>query len=255
MGLVKSVSSDKNKISSILLILAGFVIGKSNMLASLYNWCETNSDRFIIPLYITLACIYLSFVILEKHISRIQQLVRNLFRFGAQKENTARIYAPTPTVALPPGISEEPQPIDLSGAYKLLSNDNFEGFLAVQGVPWALRRAANQARPVHRITHLGRQLTIKIEGIIESQTTYIINGPPVETDVRGRIFEDTVSYLEKDGKTTGIVVRKKAISEDYDVTVQRELHEDGQQITMTSTAFFRDGREDIQCVQIFQRVE
>ncbi len=31
------------------------------------------------------------------------------------------------------------QPIDLTGAYKLVENDNFEAFLAVQGVPWALR--------------------------------------------------------------------------------------------------------------------
>jgi hypothetical protein len=93
-------------------------------------------------------------------------------------------------------------------------------------------------------------LTIKIEGIIESQTTYMINGPPVETNVRGRIFEDRVQYLDK-----GILVSKRALTEDYDVTVQRELSDDKQAITMTSTASFRDGRPTVTCIQQFERIE
>ncbi|KAL7562836.1 hypothetical protein ACA910_002455 [Epithemia clementina (nom. ined.)] len=149
------------------------------------------------------------------------------------------------------------QPFDLSGAYKLIRNENFDGFLAVQGVPWALRQAANQARPIHRITHIGNQLTIKIEGIIESQTTYTIGGPPVETNVRGRIFRDVVQYWSS-GETAcpvrGIVVSKTALTENYDVTVQRVLSEDGQEIHMTSRAVFRDGREPVQCKQRFQRI-
>ena len=148
---------------------------------------------------------------------------------------------------------QEEQPFDLSGAYKLVSNDNFDGFLAVQGVPWALRRAANQARPIHRLLHQGNRLTIKIEGLIESQTTYRIGGPPVETNVRGRIFQDVVRYLPD--QQVGILVSKKALTEDYDVTVQRQFREDLQEITMTSQAVFRDGRETVQCVQQFQRLE
>jgi hypothetical protein len=144
------------------------------------------------------------------------------------------------------------QPVDLTGVYRLVTNENFEAFLAAQGVPWALRSAANRARPIHRITHRGRVLTIKIEGIIESQTTYLIDGPPVETNVRGRIFEDVVNYL--DGGRRGIIVRKKALTEEYDVTVQRELSEDGAVITMTSTATFRDSRPFVQSKQIFHRV-
>ena len=168
------------------------------------------------------------------------------------------------------------QPFDLSGSYKLIHNDNFEGFLAVQGVPWALRRAANQARPIHRIYHKGNKLTIKIEGIIESQTTYIINGPAVETNVRGRIFEDVVRYVVMENKNNdkdkndnkndnndnnnnnnnivGICVSKTAVSEDYDVTVQRVLSNDLQQIIMTSEAKFRDGRNAVTCIQKFQRM-
>lgn len=169
--------------------------------------------------------------------------------------------------------SHSHQPVNLTGVYQLVSNDNFEAFLAAQGVPWALRSAANRVRPIHRITHTGPSLTIKIEGIIESQTTYLIGGPPVETSVRGRVFVDTVAYLTDDdnkdhGDTgnpngdgfpqgrsrRGVVVTKKALTEPYDVTVRRELSEDGQIITLTSRAVFRDGRSPVQSTQVFHRM-
>jgi len=165
---------------------------------------------------------------------------------------------PKPVVAAPPTddtddtlINIKPARIPDTAAYKLQSNDGFEEFLAVQGVPWALRRAANAARPTHRITiHDNTQLTIRIEGIIESQTQYVINGPAVETDVRGRIFQDVVRYHE-----TGLLVSKRALSEDYDVTVHRAWSEDGQNVTMTSTATYRNDKPPVQCVQQFARVE
>mmetsp|Transcript_38891 Transcript_38891/g.94155 ORF Transcript_38891/g.94155 Transcript_38891/m.94155 type:complete len:573 (-) Transcript_38891:79-1797(-) len=90
---------------------------------------------------------------------------------------------------------KEKQPIDLSGVYELRENHNFEEFLEAQGIPWMLRRAANQARPTHRITHIGQYITIKIEGLIESSSTYTINGPPVEGLIRGRLFADKITYL------------------------------------------------------------
>jgi hypothetical protein len=90
---------------------------------------------------------------------------------------------------------QQQQPIDMSGVYQLISNDNFDSFLMAQGVSWMLARAADNARPIHRIIHIGHQITIKIEGIIESSSTYMINGPPVETIIRGRVFADQVTYL------------------------------------------------------------
>ena len=77
------------------------------------------------------------------------------------------------------------------------------------------------------------------------------DGPPVETNVRGQLFIDQVSYTD-DGQ--GIQVCKTAIAEDYDVTVTRRLSEDGQQIVLTGCAVFRDERKPIQAVQIFQRI-
>ena len=45
---------------------------------------------------------------------------------------------------------DQQQPVDLTGVWKLQSNDNFEGFLEAQGVPWALRSAANRVWSWHK---------------------------------------------------------------------------------------------------------
>lgn len=91
------------------------------------------------------------------------------------------------------------QPIDLTGSYKLVQSDNVDAFLAAQGVPWALRRLAVTATPLHHLIHSASTLTIKIEapGFV-SQTVYPINGPVVETNIRGRIFRDVVRYYYAD---------------------------------------------------------
>jgi hypothetical protein len=153
-----------------------------------------------------------------------------------------------------------PAPVDLTGVYKLVKNVNFEEFLAAQDIPWALRRAAAAARPTHRIAHdtQTHTITIKIEGIIESQTTYVINGPPAETNVRGRVFHDTVRYLNPATEGLGILVMKKGITEVYDCTVQRMFTKPGDrsEITMINTVTFRDGsKASVQCQQTFQRLE
>ena len=138
----------------------------------------------------------------------------------------------------------------MTGSYKLVSNENFEEFLATQGVPWPLRRAANAARPTHKFTHVGDSVTIQIKGIIESQTTYIVGGPSVQTGIRGRMFEDTVSYLED-----GIQSIKRALSDDYSITVSRRISQDRQKLTMTSRAIFNDDRESSEAVQTFELIE
>jgi len=150
----------------------------------------------------------------------------------------------------PPPIEQEEGKVNMNGAFKLVKNDNFDGFLAAQGIPWALRRAADQARPTHRFTHVGDTITIKITGIIESETTYEIGGAPKETCIRGRVFKDTIKYLED-----GIQSHKKAMTEDYDIMVLRQLAPDRMSLTMTSKAVFHDDREDVVSIQLFERVE
>jgi hypothetical protein len=248
-------SSRPRSTSPLGLILLGAALATSQSFQQVVQWLKDHAESLLVPLYIAIVTVYLTYVAFREHLDPV---LRVLFEKKAQglESMSSRVAAPS-TSELDPAFLrkadlDDPQPVDLTGVYKLISNDNFDGFLEVQGVPWALRRAANAARPVHRITHRGSHLTIKIEGIIESQTTYIINGPPVETNVRGRIFRDQVTYLEND---RGIVVRKTAVTENYDVTVQRELSTDAQHIVMTSTAMFRDERVPVQCIQHFDRLE
>jgi hypothetical protein len=122
----------------------------------------------------------------------------------------------------------------------------------IEGVPWPLRRAACKARPIHRITHRGNRVTIRIEGLIVTQTTYVINGPPVEINIRGRIFQDRMIYLENGQGIQGI---KKAVTENYDVIVDRVLSDDRSKITLTGRAIFKNGTETVESCQIFERIE
>lgn len=201
----------------------------------------------------------------------------------AKKRLAAKQKLPTPTLGAPPSQADSaasgpPPPIDLSGCYKLMENHNFEALLQAQGVPWFLVSAANKARPTHRITHTSYNIRIKIEGIIESETLYIVGGPPVETVIRGRLFRDQVSYMkwseslldqnDTEGSTTdasiaasgsrivGIQTHKRAVDDGYTILVQRRLTDDKSQIILTSRVQFDDdAKADIQSKQIFYRIE
>jgi hypothetical protein len=61
---------------------------------------------------------------------------------------------------------------------------------------------------------------------------------------------DTLEYIED-----GFCSQKKAVLEDYDLVVTRVLAEDGMSLTMMSKAVFHDERDDIVCIQLFQRIE
>jgi len=142
--------------------------------------------------------------------------------------------------------------VNLSGTFKLAKNVDFDKFLEAQGIGWALRSAANKARPVHKITHRGRTLRIQITGIITGDTTYKIGGPPVTCQIRDRVFSDTVQYLDSGD---GIRVHKKCVSGgDGKILVTRQLSRCGSELTMRSKCVFEDGRESAEAVQTFERV-
>jgi len=126
---------------------------------------------------------------------------------------------------------EGEKPIEMTGVFKVVENDNFGEFLKAQGVPWFLCNAASKARPTHHFTHSSsKKLTIKIRGIIESETSYQIGGPHTETSIRGRVFKDSLSYLYDDSEVmgddqccVGVATRKIAVGEGYEVQVQRRI--------------------------------
>jgi len=127
----------------------------------------------------------------------------------------------------------EEQLIDLTGSFKLVKNENFQGFLAAQGVSWALRQAADKAITVHHMTHNGNTLRIQVSGIITGDTTYIIGGPPVETKIRDRVFHDHVTYCDNG---QGIKNTKVGQTDDYNIIVVRTLTEDKSHLKITRCA-------------------
>jgi hypothetical protein len=241
----------------------------------LVDWIPKTS----IPLYTVAVILYLS--------------LRYLHDGAAQQKNkaiatTSFSTAPSQLATTAPRKEAElPPPIDLSGCYNLTENHNFEALLQAQGVPWFLVSAANKARPTHRISHNGCNIKIKIEGIIESETMYIVGGPPVETILRGRLFRDQVTYMklrdsiwDQDNKENvgdasidplsnddegtssdhpssrivGIQTHKRAVDDGYTILVQRRLSDDRSQIILTSRVKFDDNSKvDVQSKQIFQR--
>ena len=154
--------------------------------------------------------------------------------------------------------------INLSGLYQLIRIENLDAFLAAQGVPWPLRKAASKVMPRHEITHTTHQdphqLTIRIDaGPIQTRTTYQIGAGSVETEIRGRVFRDNVNYLkDRDtGKVVGVVNEKTAVTEGYQITVSRRLSDDRKHIFMESVAYFPKDptKEPIVSTQLFERVE
>lgn len=262
------------QIPSWLILLSGILLGRTETAQLWISFFLDNLELLSISLYSTGVVVYLACEMLKWVKTSIRER-RAHARAAVQSQRLVESQD-TATKDTPPLVNEtsiakstvsdeiaQRIATKLSGSYKLVSNENFEQFLAVQGVPWALRSAANQARPTHHITIQGTKLTIQIQGIIESSTTYIIGGPAVETEVRGRIFEDKVEFLTNENDTTnapvqgprvGIVVRKRAVTEDYDVSVQRELSDDDQKIVLTSIATFRDGRNPVTSRQFFDRI-
>ncbi|CAJ1950198.1 unnamed protein product [Cylindrotheca closterium] len=197
-----------------------------------------NVDNLIMPLYRNLVILYLALRIYDK------------LKATIEKRISAKAVPPHDDEAMRLAKNAE-QPVDLTGTFKLIKNENFGPFLAAQGVPWALRGAANAARPTHKITHQGNMITIAIKGPLKSSSTYTIGGEPVPARIRGRRFEDSVSYIE-----SGVCTTKRACDDGYVVKVDRVLSPDKNEIRMKSSVVFDDeSKEKIESFQLFQRVE
>ena len=220
-------------------------------------------NSVVVPLYITWALLIIFLRIYNDNLSRRKEKEIELAEQTAatikeqQQQRQQRDASASSDFASGITTSDiEPPLVDISGSYQLVKNENFEAFLATQGVPWALRGAANRARPKHIITQNGNSITIQIIGIIESTTTYIIGGPPNTSNVRGRIFEDSVTYLED---KSGIQTLKRAVHDHYTITVVRQLSSDKMKLTLTSTATFDEKyvegpKDPIQAIQHFERI-
>lgn len=224
--------------SSVALLLLGQFVGTF----SIDEW-RIIVQQILIPMYGALVSSYI--VLRIFHVAIEPRLKTD----SAAKEHTAAT-----TISIEEAEeANAPQPVDMTGIYKLVENENYEDFLAAQGVPWALRAAADKARPTHKFTHKGNILLVQIKGIIESESKYHIGGPPTETAVRGRQFRDTMTYLDD---KTGVQTLKRAINDGYTVRVCRRLSPDKSTLTMTSTVYFdEESKESVECRQILKKID
>lgn len=155
-------------------------------------------------------------------------------------------------------LRDEHGAINLTGTYKLVHNQNFDGFLKVLQIPALFRKAANATRPIHTYTHKGDKFRVQIDGIVKGDSKFVIDGPPTESTLRVIKFLDHVSYLED---KRGIVVRKvvqnvqkKSPTTASEIIVTRELSKNGKKMVLTSTALHSDGSEIAIAVQTFNRI-
>lgn len=142
--------------------------------------------------------------------------------------------------------------IDLNGAFKLERNINFQEFLECQGVGWALRKAADKAITTHHITHEDKMLKIRVAGIISSETTFTIDGPPMTTKVKDRVYKDYVSYAEN-----GMAIQVMKINEKYNykIRVLRKFTDKTREmLEVRSTAYFEKTGKEVEAIQYYRRL-
>ena len=155
-------------------------------------------------------------------------------------------------------LRDEYGAINLTGTYKLVQNDNFDGFLKALNISAILRKAANAARPTHKYTHDGESFRVQIEGIIKGDTTFTLGGPPTTSFLRGHEFLDYPTYLEdKKGVQVRKVLQNQSKNNKWttaEIIVSRELSRSGKKMIMKSRALDYDGNEVAKAVQIFHRV-
>jgi hypothetical protein len=122
-----------------IFLVVGLVIGQSSSPYTMpfLLWFQAGVESVLVPAYTLAVLLYLSAAAYSKYFLPLLLQRRKL-----RSVSLVPAAIPSAEVQVPPLLEEdeEPQPVDLTGAYKLISNDGFEKILEVQGVPWPLRR-------------------------------------------------------------------------------------------------------------------
>jgi hypothetical protein len=128
-----------SEVPSWIFLVVGLVVGQSSSPFTMpfLLWFQAGVESVLVPAYTLAVLLYLSATAYSKYFVPLLLQRRKL-------RSVSVLPAAIPAVddhVLPLlEEDEEPQPLDLTGAYKLISNDGFERILEVQGVPWPLRR-------------------------------------------------------------------------------------------------------------------
>jgi len=115
-------------------------------------------------------------------------------------------------------------PVDMSGSYKLQANSNYQKFLEVQGVGWALRKAADSAAASQVIAHdvAGGRVRLQVKSLVSMALEYDVGAPAKRTQIKDKVFMDRVTYSER-GE---LVVTKRNDKDGYTIVATRRLSPD-----------------------------
>jgi len=147
---------------------------------------------------------------------------------------------------------DEQAPVDLSGTWKLVNNTGLQDFLALQGVSYLARKAADMAPLTQIITQHAKSYRVQSQGLISSDHTLFFGDAPVTTVLQGTTFEDTAVILEG-GK--GIQVRKFNRAKNCENVIVRKLDESGMRLVSTMRCRFLDKDRTAQACQTFERIK
>jgi hypothetical protein len=131
-----------SEVPSWIFLVVGLIVGQSSSPFTMpfLLWFQAGVESVLVPAYTLAVLLYLSATAYSKYFVPLFLQRRKLKSVSVSVLLPAVI--PSVDDQVPPLLEEdeEPQPVDLTGAYKLISNDGFERILEVQGVPWPLRR-------------------------------------------------------------------------------------------------------------------
>eukprot|EP00594_Rhizosolenia_setigera_P005147 CAMPEP_0178950492 /NCGR_PEP_ID=MMETSP0789-20121207/6683_1 /TAXON_ID=3005 /ORGANISM="Rhizosolenia setigera, Strain CCMP 1694" /LENGTH=101 /DNA_ID=CAMNT_0020631225 /DNA_START=113 /DNA_END=418 /DNA_ORIENTATION=+ len=95
-------------------------------------------------------------------------------------------------------------------------------------------------------------LKIRVAGIISSETTFTIDGPPMTTKVKDRVYKDYVSYAEN-----GMAIQVMKINEKYNykIRVLRKFTDKTREmLEVRSTAYFEKTGKEVEAIQYYRRL-
>jgi len=140
----------------------------------------------------------------------------------------------------------------MTGRWKCVQSNNFQNFLAVQGVNLLKRKLADSTPTTHIITAANDRFRLQIQSLVSFDATYVYGAEPIQTKISDDIFMDKAELLP-DG---AVRICKFHPKKNYEIVNERRLSEDGNSITLHMHCLLLDGSDkQEECTQIFRRVK
>mmetsp|Transcript_33723 Transcript_33723/g.44494 ORF Transcript_33723/g.44494 Transcript_33723/m.44494 type:complete len:199 (+) Transcript_33723:35-631(+) len=140
---------------------------------------------------------------------------------------------------------------EFAGKWEMESQENYGDYLQfVCKLPgFIMKRIANQTYK-QTFTFQENIVGITIEGVKNSHTDFEIGAEPLQIDMQGRPFHDTIGWSDDE---QALVIERNSDDGEVQIVIVRQIREDGKMVQETFCKA-TDGT-DIVAVQIFRKVE